>query len=84
MTILFLLVNTLFVKIKFNEKAILNYYDNLNSTFELYFINKKRETEEFNGIDKLKLKYNYDKKTKNTFELYQMLYTFKLKTILAF
>ena len=52
---LYLLKDARFVRVTFDKKAIANYY-NSSAGFRFWFINRKKNTHELNGIDKIEFK----------------------------
>ena len=78
---LYLLKQRRIAIVNFNHSAILNYY-NSNSSFDFYFINKKQNTSELNGIDKIEFKTN--KSSKRLVSISSNLIVFKQEDIFGY
>ena len=79
---LYLLKETHFVSITFNKKAILDYY-NSSTDFSLYFINKKKYTQELNGIARIEFEAD-EINSKQLISIETNLVVFKQKDIFSY
>src|SRR5699024_8856802 len=71
------------VCLKFNKDAILKYY-NSNSSFDFYFVNKKPNTYELNGVDKITLDADHQNGTKQLISVDSYLVVFKQEDIFTY
>ena len=78
---LYLLKERRVATVTFNHLAILNYY-NSSSDFHFYFINKKIETHELNGIDKIVI--NTNKSSNRLVSIRSNLVVFKQEDIFSY
>ena len=80
---LYLMKDFIFAKIQFDKDAIFKYhtYRKSNTSFEFYFMNKKANTHELNGIDKLIIEFNGRNDSKQLTSIGTSLVVFKQQDI---
>ena len=83
---LYLMKDLLFAKINFDKDAILKcpIYQKSNTSFEFYFINKKANTHELNGIDKLTIELYNRNDSKQLSSIASKLVVFKQQDIFSY